>query len=124
MRSDYRNFQNVEGGTCVNTGKIETFRNITIHAGSQCSSLCVCKMMKQEHIWIIKHVSLFWAVDNMVPVKSFYTPKRMCVNQREKLISQRYCCFLRQGISYHKDLILFIFSLGGVGEVYSCAGLV
>ena len=88
------------------------------------SSLCVWKMMKQEDIWIIKHVSLFWAVDNMAPIKSFYTPKSMCVNQREKLISQKYCCFPRQGISYHKDLILLTFSLGGVGEVYDCVGLV
>lgn len=106
----------------MNTGKIETFRNITIHAGSQCSSLCVCKMMKQEHIWIIKHVSLFWAVDNMVPVKSFYTPKRMCKPKGEVNLS-KILLFPQAGHLYHKDLILFIF-LGGVGEVYSCAGLV
>lgn len=84
----------------MNTGR-QGINNL-INGTSRCSSLCVCKMMRQGHIWIIKHFTLFWAVDNMSSVQSFYNPSSICVNQREKLISQRYCCFPRQEISFHK----------------------
>lgn len=83
----------------MNTGRQDI--NNLINGTSRCSSLCVCKMMRQGHIWIIKHFTLFWAVDNMSSVQSFYNPSSIGVNQREKLISQRYC-FPRQEISYHK----------------------